>query len=98
MIASIKYKQDERSKFWVPTISVAASVLLKNRCLHMNAFQILMNTIMHHSSQTVSILYTVFYFFKRQKKLGRFNSDESDDKDTLPKIPMMHQRKEVIKF
>ena len=48
--------------------SVAASVLLKNSCLHMNAFQILMNTLMHHSSQTVSILYTVFHFFKRQKK------------------------------
>ena len=54
MAATIKNSHDENSNLWVPTITVAASVLLKNRCLHMNAFQIVMNTIMHHSSQTVS--------------------------------------------
>lgn len=52
---TIKNEQDEKSKFWLPTICITASVLLKNRCVHMNGFQILINTILQHSSFTVSM-------------------------------------------
>ena len=55
MVATVKNTHNQKSNIWIPSITVDASVLLKNRCLHMNAFQILMNTIMHHSSQTLSI-------------------------------------------
>ena len=38
---------------WLPSVCAAASVLLKYWCKHLNAFQLLVNSILQHSSLTV---------------------------------------------
>ena len=42
--------------FWLASVCTAA-VVLKNRCTHMNAMQMLINSILQHLSITVSTEY-----------------------------------------
>ena len=50
----LRSSQYENDLFQLPAVCTAAAVLLKNRCSHMNAMQLLINSILQHSSLTVS--------------------------------------------
>ena len=63
--ACVNNRNASRPNEWMPTICMAAAVLLRNRSSRLNAVQLLLSIFLYHSSWTVSkynFLYTISSF------------------------------------
>ncbi len=52
--ACVNNRNATKPNEWMPTIGMAAAVLLRNRSSHLNAVQLLLSVFLYHSSWTVS--------------------------------------------
>ena len=52
--ASLKTQDKEQNLFWIPSVSMAAAVCLKNRSCRLTVVQLLVSIILQHSRLTVS--------------------------------------------
>jgi hypothetical protein len=58
---------------WVPTVGMAAAVLLRNRSSRMNALQLMLSIFLYHSSWSVSVFHCMVpnYLYRLFMKLTR---------------------------
>lgn len=64
-VACVNNRNASKPNEWMPTICMAAAVLLRNRSSRLNAVQLLLSIFLYHSSWTVSkynFLYTISSF------------------------------------
>ena len=61
--ACVNRRNADKRNEWIPSVGMAAAVLLRSKSTRMNAVQLLLNIFLYHSSWTVCMKYEYVYSY-----------------------------------